>query len=37
LSLNVGVTDTYNSKPALGFTKNDLGLFTGVNVKFGAL
>jgi putative salt-induced outer membrane protein len=37
LSLNVGVTDTYNSKPALGNKKNDLGLFTGVNVKFGAL
>jgi putative salt-induced outer membrane protein len=36
LSLNVGVTDSYNSKPPEGNKKNDLGVFTGVNVKFGA-
>ena len=35
LSLTVGLTDTYNSKPALGTKSNDAGLFTGVNVKFG--
>lgn len=37
LNLNVGLTDNYNSKPPAGLKKNDLGLFTGVNVKFGAL
>jgi putative salt-induced outer membrane protein len=37
LNLSVGLTDSYNSKPPVGFKKNDLGLFTGVNVKFGAL
>jgi putative salt-induced outer membrane protein len=37
MSLTVGVTDTYNSKPAAGSKKNDLGVFTGINVKFGAL
>ena len=37
LSLSVGVTDSYNSKPGAGLKKNDFGLFTGVNVKFGAL
>ncbi len=37
LNLSVGLTDSYNSKPPAGFKKNDLGLFTGVNVKFGAL
>ncbi len=37
MSLNVGVVDTYNSKPAAGSKSNDLGLFTGVNVKLGAL
>lgn len=36
LSLTVGLTDTYNSKPALGTKSNDAGLFTGVNVKFGS-
>lgn len=36
LSLTVGLTDTYNSKPALGTKSNDAGFFTGVNVKFGA-
>ena len=36
MSLNVGLTDTYNSKPAAGTKKNDLGLFTGINVKLGA-
>jgi putative salt-induced outer membrane protein len=37
LSLSVGLTDSYNSKPPVGVKKNDVGLFTGVNVKFGAL
>ena len=37
MNLNVGLVDTYNSKPAAGTKSNDLGLFTGVNVKFGAL
>jgi putative salt-induced outer membrane protein len=37
LSLSVGLTDSFNSKPAAGLKKNDIGFFTGVNVKFGAL
>jgi putative salt-induced outer membrane protein len=37
MSLNIGLQDSYNSKPALGQKKNDLALLTGVNVKFGAL
>ena len=37
LNLSVGLVDNYNSKPAAGAKKNDLGLFTGINVKFGAL
>lgn len=37
LNLTVGVSDAYNSKPPNGNKKNDFGLFTGVNVKFGAL
>lgn len=36
MSLNVGLTDSYNSKPPLGQKKNDLGVFTGINVKIGA-
>jgi putative salt-induced outer membrane protein len=36
LSLNVGVTDTYNSAPPAGQKKNDMGLFVGVNLKLGA-
>ncbi len=36
LNLTVGLTDTYNSAPAAGRKKNDLGLFTGINVKLGA-
>ena len=36
MNLSVGLTDTYNSKPPAGTKKNDVGLFTGVNVKFGA-
>ena len=36
LNLNVGLVDNYNSKPAAGSKKNDLALFTGVNMKFGA-
>jgi putative salt-induced outer membrane protein len=35
LNLTVGLTDTYNSKPPAGTKKNDAGVFTGVNVKFG--
>lgn len=36
LGLNVGVIDTYNSKPPAGAKKNDLSVFTGISVKFGA-
>lgn len=36
LNLNVGLTDNYNSKPPAGAKKNDAGIFTGINVKFGA-
>ena len=35
LSLSVGVIDTYNTEPPEGAVKNDLTLFTGINVKFG--
>lgn len=37
LSLNVGLIDSYNSKPPATRKKNDVGLFTGINVKFGAI
>jgi len=36
LNLTVGLTDSYNSAPPAGNKKNDLGLFTGINVKLGA-
>jgi putative salt-induced outer membrane protein len=36
MSLNVGLTDAYNSKPPQGLKKNDLGVFTGINIKLGA-
>jgi len=36
INLTVGLTDTYNSNPPDGQKRNDVGLFTGVNVKFGA-
>lgn len=36
LNATVGLTDSYNSKPPVGSKKNDLGLFMGVSVKFGA-
>lgn len=36
LSLNVSLVDNYNSKPPAGSKKNDLGFFTGINVKLGA-
>ena len=36
LNLTVGLVDNYNSKPPSGTKRNDIGLFTGVNVKFGA-
>jgi putative salt-induced outer membrane protein len=35
ISLNVGITDNYNSAPAAGLKKNDLSLFTGLSVKLG--
>ncbi len=37
LNLSVALTDSFNSRPPAGIQKNDLGLFTGINVKFGAL
>jgi putative salt-induced outer membrane protein len=37
LNLTVGLVDNYNSKPAAGLKKNDVGLFTGVNMKLGAM
>ena len=36
MNLTVGLTATYNSKPPAGMKSNDFGLFTGINVKFGA-
>jgi putative salt-induced outer membrane protein len=36
LSLTVGLTESHNSKPPAGTKKDDLGLFTGINMKFGA-
>ena len=36
LNLTVSLTDNYNSAPPAGNKKNDLGLFTGINVKLGA-
>jgi putative salt-induced outer membrane protein len=36
LNLSVGLVDNYNSKPPAGTKSNDLGVFTGINVKFGA-
>ncbi|MFT3820661.1 MAG: DUF481 domain-containing protein [Rubrivivax sp.] len=36
MQLTVGLTDNYNSRPPAGQKKNDVGVFTGVNVKFGA-
>ena len=35
LSLNVGVVQSYNSKPADGVRKLDSSFFTGINVKLG--
>jgi putative salt-induced outer membrane protein len=35
ISLNVGLTNNYNSAPAAGLKKNDLSLFTGLSVKLG--
>lgn len=37
MNLTVGFTATHNSKPPQGTKSNDFGLFTGVNVKFGAV
>jgi putative salt-induced outer membrane protein len=36
LSLNVGLSNNYNSKPPAGVKKNDMALIAGVNVKLGA-
>lgn len=36
LNLTVGLVDNYNSRPPLGNKKNDIGVFTGISVKFGA-
>lgn len=36
LNLSVGLTDSYNSAPPAGNKKNDLGLFTGVNLRLGS-
>lgn len=36
LNATIGLTDNYLSKPPMGTKKNDLGLFTGVSVRFGA-
>jgi putative salt-induced outer membrane protein len=35
ISLNVGLTNNYNSAPATGLKKNDTSLFTGLSVKLG--
>lgn len=35
LSLNVGFTEAYNSKPAHGAKKSDTSFFTGINFKLG--
>ena len=35
ISLNVGLTNNYNSAPATGLKKNDTSLFTGISVKLG--
>jgi putative salt-induced outer membrane protein len=37
MNLTVGLTDNYNSAPPAGSKKNDMGLFTGINVKLGSL
>lgn len=36
MSLTVGLIDTYDSEPPAGQKKNDVSLFTGINVKLGA-
>ena len=36
MNLTVGLTDSYNNRPPEGQKHNDVGLFTGVNVKLGA-
>lgn len=37
LNLTVGFNGVHNSKPPAGQQRNDTALFTGLNVKFGAL
>ena len=37
MSLAVGLKVDHNSKPPAGFKSNDVGLFTGINVKLGTL
>lgn len=36
MNLTVGLTGNYNSSPPDGLKRNDVGIFTGVNVKLGA-
>lgn len=35
LNLTVRLTDSFNSRPPAGSRRNDLGLFTGVQLRFG--
>ena len=35
LSLALGVIDTYNTEPPEGASKNDVSVFTGINLRFG--
>jgi putative salt-induced outer membrane protein len=37
MSLAVGLKVDHNSKPPAGFKSNDVGVFTGINVKLGSL
>jgi putative salt-induced outer membrane protein len=36
LNATLNVVNNHNSKPPVGFKKNDLGVFAGVNLRFGA-
>ncbi|MCK7501446.1 MAG: DUF481 domain-containing protein [Comamonadaceae bacterium] len=36
LALTVMLADQYNSRPPVGVERNDLTLFTGINLRFGA-
>ena len=37
LNLKVRLTDSYDSRPPAGIRRNDLGVFTGVQLRFGGL